>query len=178
MNLGFFFIAALCAFLLAVKLYIIQSRRRRGVNVGLTGRVFGGVEYWSGRVFARERGAFGRGQGFGNAGDNSGGGIDVEQQRGADGVERGEVVSGGGLGVGLPGHAKGGGALGGAGEFSSKQGKNALHSNGLSVGKARRRVIVSPMWARFDRPTCLRQRVIDGAGIQAGQKNSQRSRGA
>lgn len=82
---------------------------------------------------------------------------------GKHGLAFGEVPAALRLLVGLPTHAKRGGASGGDFVADFQQVKEVLHGGGLPVHRARRRVVVSPSWTRFSLPTCLRQRVVDGA---------------
>lgn len=153
------FNGAINNFAVRIRLYIIQSVWYAIVNLGLTrGR------RREGRAFCRrKRGSYG--------GKDGGGGVDAAEDGGANGVERGEGAALLCLGKGLAGHSERGSAAGGGGNFGGKQGKNALHDDGLSVRRARRRVVVSPGWQVFERPTYTRQRLIDADGIQAGTKN-------
>lgn len=133
----------------AVVLYIIQSSRP---GLFFFARVRGGVEFWRGRV-------------FGGVVEQGGGGVEVEQGGGADGGAFRKAAAGSGLAVGLSADAKGGGASGAAGVAGFEQFKQLRHGACLPVHRARRRVVVSPAWDRFEFPACLRQRVVDGAGF-------------
>lgn len=115
--------------------------------------VQGGVEFWRGRVLG------------GGVVEQGRAGVEVEQGGGADGGAFRKAAAGSGLTVGLPADAKGGGAGGAAGIAGFEQFKKLGHGAGLSVHRARRRVVVSPSWDRFAFPACLRQRVVDGAGF-------------
>lgn len=134
----------------AVVLYIIQSRR---LGLFFFARVRGGVEFWRGGVFA------------GGVVEQGRAGVKVEQGGGADGGEFRKAAAASGLAVGLSADAKGGGASGAAGVAGFERFKKAGHGAMPPVSRARRLVVVSPSWARFDAPSCLRKRVVDGAGI-------------
>lgn len=133
----------------AVVLYIIQSRR---LGLFFFARIRGGVEFWRGGV-------------FGGVVEQGGAGVEVEQGGGADGGAFRKAAAGAGLVVCLPDDAKGGGAGGAAGVAGFEGFKKAGNGAMPPVSRARRLVVVSPAWARFDAPACLRQRVVDGAGI-------------
>lgn len=115
----------------------------------LRGRVFGGVVYWRGRV-------------VGGVGQQRGGGVNAQQSGGAEGCGFGKPAAGVGLLECLPADVKGCGALGGAGILRGEKFEK-FHGVASPVNKARRRVVVSPSWGRLRFPTCLRQRVVDGA---------------
>lgn len=142
-------IGAVGAFFYTVAMRIICIIR--GCYVKCRAHVRGGVEYWRGGVV--------------------GGGIEKQRIRwryfkkyaSKHGLAFGEVPAALRLLVGLPTHAKGGGASGGDSVADFQQVKEVLHGAGLPVHRARRRVVVSPSWARFSLPTCLRQRVVDGS---------------
>ena len=141
-------IGAVCAFFKAVVTRIICIIRVRYVQ--FCGHIRGGVFYWRGRVFT---------------------GCVAEQRIrwryfkkycGKHGLAFREVPAALRLLVGLPAHAKRGGAAGGAGVAGGKGVEKVLHG-GLPVQRARRVVVVNPSWRRFEIPTALRQRVVDGA---------------
>jgi hypothetical protein len=67
------------------------------------------------------------------------------------------------LAQGLAADAEGGGELGGA-RVAAGEGFEGFHG-GRSIGRARRRVVWSPSWARLQLPLCQRQRVVDAAGF-------------
>lgn len=142
-------IGAACAFLYAFRLRIICIIGARYVNFGR--RVRGGVDYWRGHVF-----------GGGAVGKKGGGAVNAEQVGAAQGGFVAEAVALYRLAVGLAGNAEQGGGVGVGGVVLANQGNQAGHG-AMPPVKARLRVVVSPAWGRFDRPTCLRQRVVDGA---------------
>lgn len=141
-------IGAECAFLYAFRLRIICIIRARYVQFCRHFR--GGVAYWQGRVLG------------GGVRQQSGAGVDLEKAGGADGCAVGEAAPGVGLVVCLPGHSERSGAAGRGAVAGLKQGKEVLHG-GRPVHRARRVVVVNPSWCRFDMPTAIRQRVVDGA---------------
>lgn len=143
-------IGAVCAFFKAVVKRIICIIGAGYVKCGR--RVRGGVDYWRGHVF-----------GGGAVGKKGGGAVYAEQVGAAQRGFVAESVALYRLAVGLPGNAEQGGGVGVGGVMLAHQGNQAGHG-AMPPVKARRRVVVSPAWGRFDRPTCLRQRVVDAAG--------------
>lgn len=139
------------AFFCAVQVRIICIIR--AVFGGVVGRVRGGVIYWRGRVLA------------GGVGQQGLSGVDFQQGGGAQCGAVGQAAAGGGLLIGLAADSKARGDGSGAvvGELGGEQFKK-VHSGYIPHHRARRRVIVSPAWHRFEFPTALRQRVVDGAG--------------
>lgn len=118
----------------------------------LLGRVRGGVAYWRGNVLP------------GSVFEQGGGGVNAQQGGGSDSGLFRQTAALFRLAVGLSAHSKGGGALRGAGVNGGKGGKKAGH--GLSpLHKARKLVIAGPAWGRYEKPSYLRQRVIDGYGL-------------
>ena len=142
-------IGAVCAFFKAVVTRIICIIGAGYVKCGR--RVRGGVDYWRGHVF-----------GGGAVGKKGGGAVNAEQIGATQGGFVAEAVALYRLAVGLEGNAEQGGGVGVGGVVLAHQGNQAGHG-AMPPVKARRRVVVSPAWGRFDRPTCLRQRVVDGA---------------
>lgn len=122
----------------------------RACYVQFCGHIRGGVVYWRGRVLG------------GGVRQQCGAWVEVEQGGGADGGAVGKAAPGAGLAVGLPADSKRSGAAGRGGVAAFEQGKKVLHG-GLPVHRARRVVVVNPSWCRFDMPTAIRQRVVDGA---------------
>lgn len=164
MNNGVFFgvIAGLCLAGVAVyliqifRLYIIQSVwiRARRWGRGLLGRVVrrvgGGVEYWRGRV------------GFGGVEKQGAGWVYAAKFAGKHGLAFREVAALCRLAVGLPAHAKSGGALGGAGIEGGKSGKEGGHGSLSVINKARGRVIVTRAGVAVQYRLPLCQVVVDG----------------
>ena len=142
-------IGAVCAFFKAVVTRIICSIAISYVKCGRS--VQGGVNYWRGHVF-----------GGGAVGKKGGGAVNAEQIGATKGGFVAEAVSLYRLAVGLAGNAEQGGGVGVGGVVLTHQVNQAGHG-AMPPVKARRRVVVSPAWGRFDKPTCLRQRVVDGA---------------
>lgn len=125
--------------------------------LNLGGRFRGGLGYWRGRV-------------FGGVGEQGGGGVDTQQGGGAKRGGFGKAAALLGLLEGLAGDAQRGGALGGAGIEGGKGGKEGGHVS-LSIRRARRLVVASPSWGRYDKPTYLRQRVVDALGVHRPKNN-------
>ncbi len=142
-------IGAASAFFKAVVARIICIIGASYVSFGR--RVRGGVDYWRGDVF-----------GGGAVGKKGGGAVNAEQIGATQGGFVAEAVALYRLAVGLAGNAEQGGGVGVGGVALAHQGNQAGYG-AMPTVKARRRVVVSPAWGRFDRPTCLRQRVVDGA---------------
>lgn len=142
-------IGAVCAFFKAVVTRIICIIATGYVKCGRSVR--GGVNYWRGHVF-----------GGGAVGKKGGGAVYAEQVSAVQGGFVAKSVALYRLAVGLPGNAEQGGGVGVGGVVLTHQVNQADHG-AMPPVKARRRVVVSPAWGRFDKPTCLRQRVVDGA---------------
>ena len=142
-------IGAVCAFFKAVGTRIICIIGAGYVKCGRSVR--GGVNYWRGHVF-----------GGGEVGKQGGGAVYAEQVSAVQSGFVAESVALYRLAVGLPGNAEQGGGVGVGWVVLTHQVNQAGHG-AMPPVKARRRVVVSPAWGRFDRPTCLRQRVVDGA---------------
>lgn len=139
----------LSAFFYSVAMRIICIIR---VNyVKCRGRVRGGVLYWRGWVIG------------GGIEQQGRAGLHVEQGGGTNRGAVGEPAAGACLVVCLPADVESRSAARRGGVADFQQVKKVLHGAGLPVHRARRRVVVSPSWARFSLPTCLRQRVVDGA---------------
>lgn len=160
---GVFFGIILAVYFVACRLYIIQSVgiRARRWGRGLLGRVVcrvgGGVEYWRGRV------------GFGGVEKQGAGWIYAAKFAGKHGLAFREAAALCRLAIGLPAHAKSGGALGGAGIEGGKGRKEGRHVALSVVNQARGRVIVTRarVAVQYRLPLC--QFVVDGPKI--GQLN-------
>lgn len=141
-------IGAVGAFLYGFRVRIICIIRPRYVQFRRHFR--GGCAYWQGRVLG------------GGVRQQGGAGVDVEKGGGAERGAVREPAPGVGLVVGMPGHSERSGAAGRGAVTGFQKREKVLHG-GRPVHRARRRVIVSPAWRRFDIPTAIRQRVVDGA---------------
>lgn len=134
---GVFFGVIIASYFVACRLSIIQSVgiRARRWGRGLLGwvvcRVGGGVEYWRGRV------------GFGGVEEQGARWVYAAKFAGKHGLAFREAAALCRLAVGLPAHAKSGGALGCAGIEGGKGRKEGWHLALSVINRARGRVIVT-----------------------------------
>lgn len=117
--------------------------------VGFAARVRGGVEYWRGRVIG---GGVVDKQGFSQ--------VYAKKFARKNGLAFGEAAALFRLAVGLPGHAKGGGALRGDRVLGGKSSEKTFH-NRASINKPRGRVLVIGRNAVVQRGGALCQLVVD-----------------